>query len=159
MGGSMGGWTDGPYYLWMDALLYWWICNKMFFKLFRSSSLAWPDRYFFYRAFIAFSISARRKIAVWLRETIEAPQWNYSRGFESDSTACLSSSWELVSTLPFLSLSTSNLYVTMKLWSKEKTWCWATVLQARSVRLLYITWAFCWNEQTLLILVTDHYYE
>ena len=29
------------------------------------SSLAWPDRYFFYRAFIACSISARRKKRVW----------------------------------------------------------------------------------------------
>ena len=30
-------------------------------------SLAWPDRYFFYRAFIACSISARRKKRVWSR--------------------------------------------------------------------------------------------
>ena len=50
----------------------------------RDFSLAWPDRYFFYRAFIACSISARfstgaytasdkrpvEKIAVWPRETI-----------------------------------------------------------------------------------------
>ena len=31
------------------------------------ASLAWPDRYFFYRAFIACSISARRKKRVWSR--------------------------------------------------------------------------------------------
>ena len=37
----------------------------------QETSLAWPDRYFFYRAFIACSISAHRKKRVWSRSSTQ----------------------------------------------------------------------------------------